>query len=62
MNEDEALPSERIISRASRFTFGRKTLRNYHNIRKIGSGTYGDVYQAVDLETGEIVAIKKVKG
>jgi serine/threonine protein kinase len=30
-------------------------------VRKIGSGTYGDVYEAIDLISGETVAIKKVK-
>ena len=27
----------------------------------MGSGTFGNVYRCVDLKTGEIVAIKKLK-
>ena len=37
------------------------SIQNYRRVRKIGSGTYGDVYEAIDLISGETVAIKKVK-
>ena len=37
------------------------SIQNYRRVRKIGSGTYGDVYEAIDLISWETVAIKKVK-
>ncbi|GIQ82387.1 hypothetical protein KIPB_003514 [Kipferlia bialata] len=33
----------------------------YHRMSKVGEGTYGVVYQARDLETQEIVALKKIR-
>ena len=33
----------------------------YQKIEKLGEGTYGVVYKAQNLETGEIVAIKKIR-
>ncbi|EAR97232.2 cyclin-dependent kinase-like Serine/Threonine kinase family protein (macronuclear) [Tetrahymena thermophila SB210] len=33
----------------------------YQKIKKIGEGTYGKVFQAKDLKTDQIVALKKVK-
>eukprot|EP00347_Sterkiella_histriomuscorum_P019541 403341239 len=36
-------------------------LGQYESIAKLGSGTFGNVYRCVDLKTGEIVAIKKLK-
>ena len=38
-----------------------KSIKNFQKICKIGNGTYGIVYKAYDLTTGEFVAIKKVK-
>ena len=36
-------------------------LEKYKKQEKLGEGTYGVVYRAVDLETGESVAIKKIR-
>lgn len=33
----------------------------YKKLEKIGEGTYGIVYKAMDLRTGEIVAMKEIK-
>ena len=40
--------------------FGENTLSRYKKLDKIGNGTYGDVYRAQDLQTNEIVAMKKM--
>lgn len=34
---------------------------NFKRLNKIEEGTYGVVYRAQDKETGEIVALKKLK-
>ncbi|KAA1104759.1 Cyclin-dependent kinase catalytic subunit [Puccinia graminis f. sp. tritici] len=36
-------------------------MENYNRLGKVGEGTYGVVYQAKDLRTGEIVALKKIR-
>ena len=38
-----------------------KGLDKYKKIEKLGEGTYGVVYKAQNLETGEFVAIKKIR-
>lgn len=40
--------------------FGENPLAKYKKIEKVGNGTYGVVYKAVDVETNEIVALKKM--
>ena len=40
--------------------FGENTLSRYKKYEKVGNGTYGVVYKAVDIETNEIVALKKM--
>jgi len=37
------------------------TVNRYQKIQKLGEGTYGVVYQARDLHTGNIVALKKIR-
>ena len=36
-------------------------LEKYKRLEKLGEGTYGVVYKAINLETGETVAIKKIR-
>jgi len=36
-------------------------LEDFHKIEKVGEGTYGTVFKAKILKTGEIVAMKKIK-
>lgn len=36
-------------------------IRQYKKIDKVGEGTYGVVYKAQHLETGRIVALKKIR-
>jgi cyclin-dependent kinase len=33
----------------------------YKILKRLGSGTYGVVYQAVEIETDKVVALKKIK-
>lgn len=33
----------------------------YTKLEKIGEGTYGVVYKAIDKETGDLVALKKIR-
>lgn len=33
----------------------------FQKIEKIGEGTYGIVYKAKDRETGQLVALKKIR-
>lgn len=34
---------------------------NFQKVEKIGEGTYGVVYKARNRETGEVVALKKIR-
>ena len=36
-------------------------LDKYERLEKLGEGTYGVVYKALNQETGEFVAIKKIR-
>jgi serine/threonine protein kinase len=38
-----------------------KRLSNFKKIRKIGEGTYGEVYEAIDLSNNNRVALKKIR-
>jgi cyclin-dependent kinase 12/13 len=39
----------------------RRIEEAYDRLVHLGAGTYGDVYRARDVETGEIVAVKRIK-
>jgi len=36
-------------------------MENFKKLEKIGEGTYGVVYKAKNIETGVIVALKKIR-
>lgn len=36
-------------------------MERYRKIQKIGEGTYGQVYKAKDRQSGEIVALKRIR-
>lgn len=36
-------------------------MEKYQKKEKLGEGTYGVVYRAINTETGEVVAIKKIR-
>lgn len=40
--------------------FGETTLERYQRLEKIGTGTYGVVYKAIDTVTNQLIALKKV--
>jgi len=49
------------VNSTKRLDSDSRTIQDFRRLRKIGSGTYGDVYEAIDVSSGETVAIKKVK-
>lgn len=40
--------------------FGSNSITDYHKEEKVGNGTYGVVYKATHIKTGETVALKKM--
>jgi serine/threonine protein kinase len=36
-------------------------MENFQKLEKIGEGTYGVVYKAKHVETGRVVALKKIR-
>ncbi len=42
-------------------SFSSSDIDNYHKVKHLGKGSFGVVYQAIDKQTNEIVAIKKIK-
>ena len=53
-------PNETILTEPNT-DFQRNPLSRYQRIEKVGGGTYGEVYQAIDKINGEFVAIKKIR-
>jgi serine/threonine protein kinase len=46
---------------AQRFVQEASQLDRYERQEKLGEGTYGIVYKCRDLQTGQIVALKKIR-
>ncbi|CAN1145471.1 Cyclin-dependent kinase C-1 [Linum perenne] len=41
--------------------WGSRTIDKFEKLEQIGEGTYGQVYMAREIATGEIVALKKIR-
>lgn len=54
-------PKHETTAPARTLTKGIGSLDKYQKLEKLGEGTYGIVYKAQNLETGEFVAIKKIR-
>lgn len=53
------VPRQRGMSLSGQHS--RRSLDSYAKMDQIGGGAYGDVFKARDKETGEVVALKKVR-
>ena len=60
MSESQIFLNKKTQRNISRLK-GCRSIDNYIHLNKIDEGSYGVVFRAKDTETGEIVAIKKVK-
>ncbi|CAL9210749.1 unnamed protein product [Musa hybrid cultivar] len=54
----EVLPS---VSLSSEVHFNHKCFIRYRVAKEVGDGTFGTVWQAINKQSGEVVAIKKMK-
>ncbi|PSR84780.1 Cyclin-dependent kinase [Actinidia chinensis var. chinensis] len=54
---EPVVPPQRTVNMLK----GCRTVDDFERLNRIDEGTYGVVYRARDVETGEIVALKKVK-
>ena len=52
---------EQQITQEKTLTKPMSNLDKYQRLEKLGEGTYGVVYKAKNLDTNEIVAIKKIR-
>lgn len=48
-------------SEAKKDTFGKGNIKNIKRERLLGEGAYGVVYRGKNEETGETIALKKIK-
>jgi len=55
------MPAQQQPAQAQRFVQEASALDRYERQEKLGEGTYGIVYKCRDRQTGEIVALKKIR-
>ncbi len=41
--------------------YSARSVTNFEKVNRVGQGTYGTVYKAKDKDTGDIVALKKLR-
>ena len=61
VNQMRAIGGPNTASNKNHTTKSIKSLEKYERLEKLGEGTYGVVYKARNIETGELVAIKKIR-
>lgn len=68
--DSTALPKHQVLSPASGKVIALpqheilgacRSVSDFEKLNRIGEGTYGIVYRAKDLKSGEIVALKKIR-
>ena len=53
-HERQKLPQHEILGAC-------RSVSDFEKLNRVGEGTYGIVYRAKDLKSGEIVALKKIR-
>ena len=53
-HEQQGFPQHEILGTC-------RSVSEFEKLNRIGEGTYGIVYRAKDLQSGEIVALKKIR-
>lgn len=61
MVENTGKSAQQIPDKTQKFVQDANQLERYKNMEKLGEGTYGVVYKCKDLQSGEIVALKKIR-
>ncbi|XP_022079764.1 LOW QUALITY PROTEIN: cyclin-dependent kinase 13-like [Acanthaster planci] len=59
--ERERIKRRRVEQMASGLNWGKRCVDVFDIVDQVGEGTYGQVYKAKDKQTGELVALKKVR-
>ncbi|XP_038076229.1 cyclin-dependent kinase 13-like isoform X2 [Patiria miniata] len=57
----ERIKRRRVEQMASGLNWGKRCVDVFDIVDQVGEGTYGQVYKAKDKQTGELVALKKVR-